>query len=128
MSFNTEDIKELMDRTRQQAERAEEIDLEAMQKAKEDAEKKRNDAFSDYKQRLTAQEKQRSDFIGNLFKKMQEKEDKRRQREMEMKIKEETAAAEAAIKKKYEKEGPAEWNEDESRKEFRQLARTLLNK
>lgn len=128
MKVSAEELTKVKERIRKQIEEGSGIDFEALEKGAAARKEERDKAFSDSLQEMRDEETEQREYVNGLLAKVKEKEDKRRQREMEIKINEETAAAAEAIRKKYEAETPAEWNEGETRKALRQLAKELLSK
>lgn len=103
-----------------------ELDFTAMQESEKKHAEESKQAIFDGLQAMTKKEQERQAEINRLFAKAHEQESKRKQQEMERKIEEETAAAVEAIRAKYEKEAPAEWNESKTTKAYRKLAKSLI--
>lgn len=63
--------------------------------------------------------------MNRLFDKAAKKESGQKQQEMKRKIEEENAATAEAMRVKYAKEAPAEWNESEADKALRRFVKSL---
>lgn len=102
-----------------------ELDFKAMQEAADRKAEESKQAFNDYMAGMIEKNEALQAEINRLLAKAHEQESERKRQEMERKIEEETAAAAEAIRAKYEKEAPADWNESKETKALRELAKNL---
>ena len=102
-----------------------ELDFKAMQEAADRHAAESEQAFKDGLRAMRERQEARGNELTRIMAKAGEQESERKRQEMERKIEEETAAATEAIRAKYAKEAPAEWNESKTEKAYRQLAKSL---
>ncbi len=101
------------------------IDFNAIKAAADNHAAESKQAFNDSLQAMREKREAKNDEIYQLLSKTAEKESESNRQEMEQKIQEEIAAASEAIRAKYEKETPAEWNEGKYAKALKQFVKNL---
>ena len=101
-----------------------ELYQELQQKAAE-KEAEQNEAFKKKMAALNAEEEARKKYWSDLLDKASKKIDSEKKAAMERKIQEETEAAADAIRRKYEAEFPADWNESPETKAWKSLVKEL---
>ena len=91
----------------------------------EEARAKREEERKAHFAKIREEEEKKNAEWSALFKKAGAKISEDRKAEMERKIQEETEAAAEAIRRKYEAEFPAEWNESPKTKALKKLVKEL---
>lgn len=102
------------------------IDYEAMKEAAKQHAEEEKQEFKGFLRDMNEKRAKKAEALNDLLSKTADMLDEKRRLEMERKQKEETAAAAEAIRAKYEKENPAEWNESPKRKAMKGLLKDLL--
>ncbi len=102
-----------------------ELNFKEMQAAAEQHIAEQQEAFMDAMQKMSAHTRKKQEAMDNLLRKAGERESERKRQEMETKIEEESEAAISAIREKYRKSSPAEWNENDVDKALKRLVATL---
>lgn len=102
-----------------------ELDFNAMQEnvARHNAEKAQ--AFNNRFHEIKEKQKLHDEEINRLLTASANRERETKRQEMECRIQEETSVAAEAIRAKYEKESPADWNEGKYAKALRQFVKNL---
>ena len=101
------------------------LDFKAIQENVDRHNAEKAQAFNDRFQNLREKQQAHDEEINRLLAASASRESERKRQEMESKIQEEIAAASEAIREKYAKESPAEWNEGKVERALKKLAKSF---